>query len=191
MIGRAARDPDLLDAVDALARVDLTGTVWRVVRSGRDPLQPSNVSGRWDMAAGDAFYSSLESDGAVAEGPFRLQQEPVFPSRYEAMLYKLHVSVSNIVRFDDLEALRPLGVDVAHYHRLLYERTQIIGDAAQFLGRTGLIAPSARWPCLNLVLYEIDPKAIDILDQAPVDWQQWRTQTAPIRRANVRARSSP
>jgi hypothetical protein len=184
--GRAARDPDLLDDVDALARVEFTGTVWRVVRSGREPLQPSHVSGRWDMAAGTALYTSLEPDGAIAEIHFRLQQEPVFPSRYEAMLYKLHVSSSNLVRFDDLMALQPLGVDIAKYHRFLYERTQIIGDAAQFLGRSGLIAPNARWPCLNLVLYEIDPRKIDILDQESIDWPSWRARTAPVRRASVR-----
>jgi hypothetical protein len=183
--GRAPRDQDLLDEVDALARVEFTGSVWRVVRSGRDPLQPSNVSGRWDMAAGNALYTSLEPDGAIAEMHFRLQQEPVFPSRYEAVLYKLHVSTSDLVRFDDFVALQPLGVDVAEYDGLLYERTQIIGDAAQFLGFSGLIAPNARWRCLNLVLYEIDPRKIGILDQEPVDWPIWRAKTAPIRRAAI------
>lgn len=186
MTERPARDPDLLDAIDDLPCVEYTGTVWRVVRDGREPLQPSHVSGRWDMGANDALYTSLDPDGAVAEIHFRLRQEPVFPSRFGAVLYTLHLSVAKVLRFETLEALRPLGVDVAEYHRVLYERTQQIGDAAQFLGRSALIAPNARWSCLNLVLYEIDSNKIDILQKEPVDWERWRARTAPIRRADIR-----
>jgi hypothetical protein len=183
---RPARDPDLLDAIDAVPCVDFAGNVWRVVREGREPLQPSHLSGRWDMGASDALYTSLDPDGAIAEIHFRLRQEPVFPSRFKAMLYTLQLSVGKVLRFDSLEALRRFGVDVAQYHRILYDRTQRIGDAAQFLGRSALIAPNARWSCLNLVLYEIDPNKIDILDKEPVDWDAWRARTAPIRRADIR-----
>lgn len=138
------------------------------------------------MGANDALYTSLNSDGAIAEIHFRLRQEPVFPSRYKAVLYKLHVSISEVLCFSDLESLRPLGVEVDQYHRVLYDRTQAIGDAAQFLGRNGIIAPNARWSCLNLVLYEIDPERIRILDQQPINWEDWRERTAPIRRARIR-----
>ena len=186
MRNRPARDPDLLDKIDALVPVAFEGTVWRVVRDGRDPLQPSHISGRWDMGANDALYTSLDPDGAVAEIHFRLRQEPVFPSRSKASLYKLRVSIPEVVRFEGLEALRSLGVDADNYHRILYDRTQAIGDAAQFLGRKGLIAPSARWSCLNLVLYEIDPEAIEILDREGIDWDAWRARTAPIRRTDAR-----
>ncbi|HEY2475460.1 MAG TPA: RES family NAD+ phosphorylase [Candidatus Cybelea sp.] len=186
MADRPARDPDLLDKIDALARVEYTGTAWRVVRDGREPLQPSRIGGRWDMGANDVLYTSLDSDGAIAEIHFRLNQEPVFPSRFKAVLYKLHVSIAEIVRFDDVEELRPLGVDIDRYRRVLDDRTQAIGDAAQFLGRKAIIAPNARWPCLNLVLYEIDPKAIVILDRERVDWKRWRTRTAAVRRERRR-----
>lgn len=177
MAERPARDPELLDTIDALACVEFRGTVWRVVCDGREPLQPSRIGGRWDMGASDALYASLDSDGAIAEIHFRLNQEPVFPSRFRAVLYKLHVSIAEILRFDDIESLRPLGVDVDRYHRVLYDRTQAIGDAAQFLGRKGIIAPNARWPCSDLVLYETGPRTIDLLDQEPIDWKRWRTQT--------------
>jgi hypothetical protein len=33
------------------------------------------------------------------------------------------------------------------------DRTQEIADSAYFLGFDGLIAPGARWACLNLVLF--------------------------------------
>jgi hypothetical protein len=186
LTNRPARDPDLLDQVDALAITTYTGTAWRVVREGREPLLPSHISGRWDMGANDALYTSLHPDGAIAEIHFRLNQEPVFPSRYKAALYELRVSVDRLVRFDDLNALRPLGVDVDQYQRILYDRTQQIGDAAQFLGRAGLIAPNARWACLNLVLYEIEPETIEIIRQEPIDWDAWRQRTAPIRRSATR-----
>jgi RES domain-containing protein len=185
LVHRPARDPDLLDQLDVVAREDFAGDAWRVVREGRDPLQPSHIGGRWDMGANDALYTSLASDGAIAEIHFRLRQEPVFPSRFKAMLYHLKVEVSNVLRFDDLDALRPFGVDGAAYHRVLYDRTQEIGDAAQFLGRKGIIVPSARWDCLNLVLYEIDPNSIAIVKQETVDWDAWRKRTDSVRRANA------
>jgi hypothetical protein len=138
------------------------------------------------MGANDALYTSLDPDGAIAEIHFRLGQEPVFPSRFKATLYKLRLSIEDVVRFDTLDALIPLGVDAAQYHRILYDRTQQIGDAVQFLGRSGSIAPNARWSCLNLVLYDIDPNGIEIVEQTPIDWTDWRNRTAAIRRADVR-----
>jgi hypothetical protein len=180
---RPTRDPDLLDKIDAFAHSEYTGFAWRVVREGRDPLQPSRIGGRWDRGAGDALYTALDSDGAVSEIHFRLSQEPVFPSRYKALLCKLHISISGLVRFDTVEALRSLGVDVDQYQRILYDRTQVIGDAAQFLGRKGIIAPNARWPCLNLVLFEVDPQRVDILSRESIDWASWRTSTAASRRS--------
>jgi hypothetical protein len=183
---RRAREPELLDAIDLLPRVSYSGRVWRVVREGREPLQLSHVGGRWDIGitgGTGALYTSLDPDGAIAEIEFRLRMEPVFPSRYRAILYELNLDLEDILRFETLEELRPLGVDLSAYQTVLYNRTQQIGDAAQFLGLKGLIAPNARWACLNLVIYALDPNAIQIVERGPIDWQAWRSETRVARRS--------
>lgn len=135
------------------------------------------------MGVTDALYTSLDPNGAVAEIDFRLRQEPVFPSRFRAVLYELAVELNNVARFDTLDDLGPFGVDIDHYHTRLYHRTQEIGDAAQFLAFTALIVPNARWPCLNLVLYNLDAHKIRVLNQQPIDWGTWRAETRVIRRS--------
>ena len=45
------------------------------------------------------------------------------------------------------------GYPLESFGDLSYGRTQEIGDAAAFLGFDGIIAPSARWPCQNLVIF--------------------------------------
>ena len=39
------------------------------------------------------------------------------------------------------------------YESVNYHRTQEIGAAVAFLGCDGLMVPSARWDCENLVLF--------------------------------------
>lgn len=174
---RRARDPDLLDALDARVRVPYLGTAWRVVRDGRDPLQPSSLGGRWDMGNMDVLYTALDPDGAIAEIEFHLSLQPVFPSKYQATLYQLEVATSKSVRFETVSELEPLGVDVSRYSQLLYKRTQEIGDAAAFLGFDGIIAPSARWDCLNATLVMGDEDrcpTITLHSQKTIEWDKWR-----------------
>jgi hypothetical protein len=61
------------------------------------------------------------------------------------------------------------------------ERTQLIGDAAKFLGFDGIIAPSARWPCLDLVIFtdDIPPEGLELRRASVVDWRAWREKEKP------------
>lgn len=80
------------------------------------------------------------------------------------------------LRVADLAALEALGVSRERYASLSYERTQEIGDAAAFLGFDGILAPSARWPCQNLILFldRLAPHDLTVLEQESVDWIAWR-----------------
>ena len=82
------------------------------------------------------------------------------------------------IRLADLATLAKLGVDAARYPDRDYRRTQEIADAAFFLGFEGLIAPSARWTCLNLILFtdRVPPDQIQVVEapEAPVGWEDWR-----------------
>ena len=173
--GRKARDPELLDAVDKFARTVLEGQVWRVVRESRDVLQASPVGARWDPGTFDVLYTSLDRDGALQEIYFHLSRQPVFPS-VPFQLHRLRANARKILRLEDLHVLEQLGVDTGNYAGLNYARTQAIGDAAFFLGFDGLVVPSARYACLNLILFA-DHVAVADLDvelSEPVDWKAWR-----------------
>jgi hypothetical protein len=178
--GRRARDLGLLDAVDAFARETVELAVWRLVRTGRDPAQGGPSRSRWCNGTFDVLYTSLDRDGAIAEIYALLSLQPVFPSKVDWSAYKLTVSATNALRLADLETLAKLGVDVARYKELNYDRTQEIADAAFFLGFDGLIAPSARWPCQNFILFtdRIPLDQIEVVGapETPIDWNSWRKQ---------------
>jgi len=174
--GRRARDLALLDALDAHAGVSFEGDVWRIVREGRDVLQGYPAGARLDPGTFDVLYTSLERDGALAEIHFHLTRQPVFPSRLRSVLHRIAVRTERTLRLADLAAVERLGVSREAYAGLSYERTQEIGDAAAFLGFDGILAPSARWPCQNLVLFpdRLRPNDLAVRHSEPVDWQAWR-----------------
>jgi RES domain-containing protein len=170
------RDAALLDALDAFDRVHYAGETWRVVRTGRDPLQGNASGGRWDPTLFDVLYTSLAPDGAVAEVHFHLSRQPVFPSKIRHGLHRIRVSTEKSLSLPDLEAMVPLGVDPSRYREILYGPTQIIGDAAYFLGFDSIIAPNARWSCNNLILFtdQIKPADLEVIESSEVNWTEWR-----------------
>jgi hypothetical protein len=180
---RRARDLELLDAIDAFKREVLDAEVWRVTREGRDPLLGSPSRSRWCNGTFNVLYSSLEHDGAIAEIHALLSLQPVFPSKDRWLAHKLKVLASKTLRLADLPTLSRLGVDTARYAERDYRRTQEIADAAYFLDFDGLIAPSARWTCLNLVLFteRIPPGQIEVVNSPidPIAWDTWRKSKRP------------
>lgn len=180
-----ARDPELIDELDARPVRSFRGRLWRVVRVGRNPLEPSRAGGRWDRGNFDILYTALESDGAIAEVDFHLRMQPVFPSKYRAELCELEVTTERALYFDSLHQLAPLGVDAARYREPLYSRSQEIGDVAAFLGIGALIVPSARWPCLNAVLMlDVEPEAPTITvtgSPRPVNFAEWHEKARSMR----------
>lgn len=151
--------------------------MWRVVRRGRDVLDGSRGSGRWNTSDRSVLYGADHRDGAIAEINFHLGRgQSVFPSRMRHDVFKLAVRAQQTLVLADMGQLRRLGVDDGRYRELLYTRTQEIGAAAAFLGFDGLIVPSARWECQNIVLFinAIDLEEIRTVSSEPVDWADWR-----------------
>jgi hypothetical protein len=175
---RKARDLALLDSIDALDREVVSLEAWRVVRIGRDPLQGAPSRSRWCNETFDVLYTSLERDGAVAEIFSLLNSQPVFPTKIEAHAHLISVNLTRVLRLDGMESLAALGVEVSRFKERDYVRTQAIADAAHFLDFEGLIVPSARWNCLNLVIFSdrIVPDAISHKESEsePIDWTAWR-----------------
>jgi RES domain-containing protein len=162
--------------------VPFSGTVWRVTREGRDPLQGGRSRTRWCDDTFDVLYTSLEANGALAEVYAQLAMQPVFPSVPKWLLHELAVATSSTLRLADVHLLTHLGVDPLHYRGRDYGRTQEIAEAAHFLGFDGVVAPSARWDCLNLMIFtdrtQPDQLRVVTTDPSVIDWTAWRNAQA-------------
>lgn len=182
MVERRARDIELLDALDAHAGVPFEGDIWRIVRRERDVLEGFASKARWDPGTFDVLYTSLEREGALEEVLFHLSHQPVFPSKLQSVLHRISVKTRRTLKLADLSAVAALGIAPERYGELSYERSQEIGDAAFFLGFDGILAPSARWQCQNLILFmdRLEPGDLTVLESEPVDWGLWRS----IRQSN-------
>lgn len=177
---RRALDDRLLDLIGALDGRPFEGTMWRVVRTGRDVLDGSRGSGRWNTADMSVLYGAAMREGAIAEIHFHLSRgQSVFPSRMRHDVFELTIKTQQTLVLGDLEQLKELGVDDVRYRELLYTRTQEIGAAAAFLGFDGLIVPSARWECKNIVLFldAFNLEDVQVNSTEPVDWKAWRQQS--------------
>jgi RES domain-containing protein len=177
---RRGHDDRLLDALAEIDPEPFAGTMWRVVRAGRSVGDGSRGSGRWNPTSLSVLYGAQEADGAIAEMHFHLSRgQSVFPSRMQHLLFELRIRTTGSLVLADMDALGRLGVVPERYGEILYDRTQEIADAAFFMGYDGIIAPSARWPCRNVVLFldRIDLDGIEELSSSPIDWAAWRMRT--------------
>src|SRR3984893_18103296 len=168
---RRVHDRVILDALDAIDPKPFEGEVWRVARNHREPLRGSSTHGRWSPNGEfEVLYTSLERDGALAEIGYRLSLEPVWPSRIEHELHLIEVETERTLRFAELQSLAPLGVAIERYHTFEYQTTQAIAAAAYFLEFDSLIAPSARFPCANLVIFAERVTGLVLRNSPPVAW---------------------
>ena len=170
-------DRELLDALEALKPESFKGTAWRTTWATRDPLLGSSAGGRWHPANSfEALYTSLEPDGSLAEVYYHLSRAPVFASSH-VRLVRLMVQTRMTLRFADMQALERFGIKETKYQSMDFTRSQEIGAAAHFLEFDGLLVPSARWPCLNLVLFldrlDLD-KGLVVEEVSDVNWPAWR-----------------
>lgn len=183
--GGRIRDSALIDALEKITPVAFNGTTWRVVREGRDVLTCGAAGGRWDDGTFDVLYTSQEADGAIAERYFHLSRGlPVFPSRLSYHLFELRVAMNRSLHLADTNAIQQLGVNISRYGTLSYAdrvdeypRTQDIGETALFVGFDGLIVPSARWNCANIVLFcdRVPPDSYAVVrDHGTIDWDEWQ-----------------
>ena len=143
-----------MEHLEGCSQEPLEGVVCRVVWADRSPVNGSSAPlGRWNSADGkfEVLNTSLTSEGAVAEFEafwFLFDQRPDRPARN----WKLRVRLKRVVELD-FERLDGLGVGQADYQGRDYSRAQAVSGALRHLGCDGLIVPSARFDCRNLVVY--------------------------------------
>lgn len=175
-------DPALLDKLDSLPTTTFDGVVFRATRKNLDPVATSRSGGRWMPASvASVLYTSLERDGALAEISFHWSQWTPMPSKL-ACLHTLRVATHRTLHLIKAD-LSALGVASENYHVTNLDRTQQIGAAVEFLGCDGLIAPSARWPCENLILFPESNAfgaTLETVTTENVDWIAWAAENGLI-----------
>jgi RES domain-containing protein len=184
-----ARDHRLLDALEPIQGKATALTVWRACVEGRDPTRCSSSAGRWDDGSFEVLYTSAEREGAIAEMYFHLRRgQPIIPSKVRFHLYELRVELDSLLDLSSRENVEGLGVDLTRFgslvygqHKTEYARSQQIGEAARFLDFDGLMVPSARHDCANVVLFceKIPPDRVSVIkDHGPIDWEGWESSSA-------------
>jgi RES domain-containing protein len=170
----------LVDQLSVLPVERFEGEVYRTTSLAADPIAPSTNGGRWAPPQDNAtevsvLYTSFERDGSLAEVISYLAELTPLPSARPLKVSRLGVSTSKTLRLART-ALIDFGVDWNRYGQRDYERTQQIGAALAFLELDGLIAPSARWSCDNLMIFTANhalSERLDVIDHAEVEWRQW------------------
>jgi RES domain len=142
----------------------------------RQPRQ--TAAARWaPPPRGDAsvsvLYTSLERDGAIVEVVSFLAELNPVPGPRPIKVTRLAATASKTLRLARAD-LETLGVDIARYGERDYSRTQEIGAALEFLELDGLLAPSARWPCENLMLFTLNHAVGERLEAQGTEQIEWR-----------------
>lgn len=180
-------DQGLVDQLSELPVERFYGEVFRATGVTADPLAPSVNGGRWAPRAGDGIdvpvlYTSLERDGALAEVVSYLMMLTPLPSK-PLKVARLGVSTAKTLRLVRA-GLSGLGVDPARYGERDYRHTQNVGAALAFLGLDGLIAPSARWSCDNLMIFTSNSslnERLEVIDVEHVKWRAWAGENGFMR----------
>ena len=176
-------DHDLLRQLAAFPMQPFSGEVFRVTSMTRDATEPSANGGRWGVPHNrspgtSVLYTSMEPDGALAEVASYLVELSPLPRSKGVKVSRLSVTASRIVTLTR-ENLTSLGVDLRRYGIRDYFLTQQIGAALEHLGVDGLIAPSARFDCNNLMIFAANhglDETLELVSFEEVEWRDWARQ---------------
>ena len=180
-------DRSLLDRLSQIRPERFQGEAFRATGKSVNPIAPSLNGGRWALPPGGdvgafVLYTSLQKEGALAEVCSFLAQLTPIPKARNLKVARLAVTASHVARLT-WQQMSALGIDAERYGERDYGRTQEIGAAFAFLEFDGLIVPSARWNCDNLVLFTGNhalSETLEVRDIEEVEWRQWAQQNSII-----------
>ena len=185
-------DSDLLDAIAKFPQEEFDGSVYRVTGINADPTAFSYNGGRWAPPEAheggcSILYTSLAEQGAIAEVASYLSLLTPVPKK-PLKVHTLSVSAKKVLKLG-LGDFRKVGIDPERFPERHYVQTQRVGAALNFLGLDGLIAPSARWDCNNLMIIQpnhaLDAK-LEIIGTREVSHREWTTLAGNIEKAEKR-----
>lgn len=172
-------DPSLLEALSSLPVAEFEGRVFRVTGMQADPIAFSQSGGRWAMDTDKEggcpiLYTSTQREGAIAEVASYLALLTPVPQK-PLKVHVLDVSLDRTLRLA-IADFGALGIIENDYAKRNYLNTQRVGAAVNFLELDGLIAPSARWDCSNLMIYgdnhKLDKK-LDVVQSSDLPYSEW------------------
>ena len=108
-------------------------------------------------------------------------------SSCQSKIHKLHVATRRTLVFEDVAALAAVGIDERAFRHGDHGRSRAVGAAAYFLEMDGLIVPSARSACTNLVLLPDRTPAgvvLQVEESRELDWPAWRETVAAAKIAS-------
>lgn len=147
----ATYDPVLLDTLETLTAVDWQGLAWRHMFNDYTPDRVNTAGARWNPPGVGAIYMALERATALAEGQHAVDIQPrrTFARR---VLYQVEISVTGLVDLTQASALTAVGLSPDDVASDDHSACQRVGGAAAWLGRGGLLVPSARAGGANFVI---------------------------------------
>jgi len=144
--------PEFLDVVENLDTKDWQGRAWRHMFNNYTPDRVNTNGARWNPPGVGAIYTSFDRATALAEGQHAVDVQPRrTPAR--RVLYEIRVPGADLIDLTVPGAMHAVGVDFeTDVQGDNWSACQLVGGAAAWLGRGGLIVPSARAPGKNLVI---------------------------------------
>lgn len=176
-------DQGLLRRLTAFPTQRFDGLVYRVTSLTRDPLVASAYGGRWGIpqnatSGTSVLYTSMDRDGALAEVASYLVDLSPLPRSNLMKVHAISLTASRVVRLT-MSDIESLGCNRTDYGTRDYLATQKVGAALEHLGIDGLLAPSARYQCENLMLFttqhKLDEK-LEVQSSEEVEWRDWARQ---------------
>lgn len=144
-------DPDFLDVIESLPAKEWRGRAWRHMFNEYAPERINTGGARWNPPGVGAIYAALERQTAIAEGDHLIAVQPrrIFRRR---VLYELAVDVDEVVDLTDPAALAAVGLTMDDILSDDHGACRKVGGAMAWLGRGGILVPSARRSGDNMVI---------------------------------------
>ncbi|MGH2742674.1 MAG: RES family NAD+ phosphorylase [Thermoleophilaceae bacterium] len=177
--------PRLAAAVDGLAPAALSGEAFRHVAENRHPLSGAgarSLGGRWNPRESFAtLYLALERETVVREF-FRLARrmglapEDFLPRRF----YRYSFELSGLLDLREAEARAAVGLSERSIASDDLGPCQAVGEAAHYLGREGVVAPSATGAGTVLAVFFDRLTAGSFVHD--LDYETWESPPSPPER---------
>jgi len=174
--------PDLVAAIDAVDVARYDGLAYGHQAARWNPLSGAGArsqGGRWNPPQSfSTLYLAMESQTAVAEFHRMAKRSGRAPHDFmPRRIYRYELRLASLVDLRQGPAQAALGLTLDDFGADDPARCQAIGEAAQYLGREGIIATSAsgRGAVVAVFFDRLEP---DSLVQ-PIDYETWDAPPKP------------
>lgn len=169
-------DPSLAAAIDSLERRPWSGEAFRHVAEKRDPLSGAgarSLGGRWNPAESFAtIYLALDRETVEREFLRLVKRAGSAPEDFlPRRLYRFEVDVQALLDLRAGESRSKVGITDESVSGADTRACQAVGEAAHYLGREGILAPSASGEGAVLAIF-VDRLEVGSLVRE-VDYELW------------------